>query len=238
MAEQLNTIAKKRRGRPPKNRDAMMPPVPTFAEVEADRVANGFDDAPDQPAAEVSEPGMGPSNITDDTIRELALDALRHNNEREDAMKSVKSANGAYRAVLKRAKKLGGDKLKQSIEDWLKERLMDPNDLSALVMAKNRIWSVMQLPVSCVPLGMFDERTSIATHLEDQHGEKSSVDEASDAYDRCYEAGKQGQPITRTGFTEESDHWGECLRGYSNGQKELMAKPGAPTAGAELQHAE
>jgi hypothetical protein len=203
-----------------------MPPVPTYQQNgdSAPSEENPLSESEQQEQPQ-SQTGFDSSNITDDTIRELSLDALRHHNDKEEAMKAVRSANGNYRAVLKRAKKLGGEKTKVAIEQWIQERLMEPTDLNAWIVAKNRQWLVMQLPAG-TQLGMFDSNKSIATKLEDlqrERSEKSAVDQAADAYDVGYEAGKAGHPTARTGFNETHDHWAEFLRGYSAGQKELMS---------------
>ena len=43
------------------------------------------------------------SNVTDDTIREICLEALDRKNQHEAAVAEAKSANAEYRAVLKKA---------------------------------------------------------------------------------------------------------------------------------------
>ena len=74
-------------------------------------------------------PPAAQSNITDETFQQLCLEALKKKTEHEKKVDDAKSANAEYRAVLKRAKKLGI--MPEVIIIWLNDRKLEVGDVNS-----------------------------------------------------------------------------------------------------------
>lgn len=162
-------------------------------------------------------PAPAQSNVNDDTIRELCLDALNKKNEHEKKVAEAKSANAEYRAVLKRAKKLGV--MPEVITIWLADRKLEVGDVNSRLAQQNRIYRLMRLPVG-TQLGMFDEKTTIATHLDNQQQESEREDDPSDAYQAGFNASVAGRPNTENPYDDGTEQHEQWDKGWGFVQKE------------------
>lgn len=193
---------------------------------------NGADSKPKtrKPRAANAASSAAPvSNVTDDTIRELCLEALDKKSAHEEAVKEAKTANAEYRGVLKKAKKLGI--LPEAIIVWLNDRKLEIGDVSNRIAQQNRIYKLMKLPVG-TQLGFDLDGKSIATAIEDADKTGDGIDDASAAYDAGLNSALKGLPIEKTAYTEEHKHWLEFLRGRSDGTRQAATKPGGIAEGA------
>lgn len=164
------------------------------------------------------------TNVTDDTIRELCLEALARKNEHEDAVAEAKTANAEYRAVLKKAKKLGV--LPEVIIIWLNDRKLEVADVSNRLAQQNRVYQLMKLPVG-TQLGFDLNGKSIATAIEDDAKPplEGSVEEADKA---GYDAAFAGKGITTNPYPLETAQFDAFEKGWGRQQSERALSMGKP----------
>src|SRR5215470_17499025 len=105
------------------------------------------------------------SNVTDETVAEFGQRALAAKLDHEQFVEDAKKANGAYRAVLKDAKKAGVDP--DAVVWWLKARKMEPEDLNRQINWQNRMAMVMNLPMG-TQLGWDLETGETVAHVVDE----------------------------------------------------------------------
>lgn len=173
------------------------------------------------------------SNVSDDTIRELCLDAIQKKDAQEKAADAARAANAEYRAVLKRAKKLGV--LPEAIVVFLHDRKLEIADVSNRLAQQNRIYKLMKLPVG-TQLGFDLDGKTIATAIEDDGKADGAdgTDAAAAAYDAGHDSGVKGIAVEKTAYTEEHKHWLEFLRGRADGMRLAATKAGGVAEGAAV----
>jgi hypothetical protein len=159
------------------------------------------------------------SNISDETFQEIYLEALGKKKEHEEAVEVAKRANAEYRAVLKRAKKVGI--MPEVIVIGLNDRKLEPAEVERRLAQQNRLYRLMNLKVGT--------QLSLDQALD---GPPVVGSDAGDAFDTGYEYGVSGRSVAtlrdQTEYNESHRHWSEALRGFSQGQDELMRRPGNP----------
>lgn len=157
------------------------------------------------------------SNISDDTFLEIFHDALAKKTEHEAAVATVNAISKEFAAILKKGKALGI--MPQVIKDALADKKLEPGEIEARLAQQRRLYKLLRLPVG----------TQLTLEGAADAAAPDATSEAGEWFDKAYEAGVAGKPLTSIGIDEEHKYWPEALRGYSQGQRELGAREGAPT---------
>ena len=155
------------------------------------------------------------SNVTDATIAEFCNKALTAHGEFETARDEMKQKQGAYRAVLKDARKAGVET--DSITWWIAARKREPGDIDRETRSRNRVAKLMNLPIG-TQLGLFDDGKTVATTIEDEQRESGVEKLPDDAYNEGLLAGKDGKPITVNPYPLESAAFDQFEKGWGAGQ--------------------
>jgi hypothetical protein len=142
------------------------------------------------PSAATSTP-VG--NVTEETRKEFYAKALAARLELDEAEKAAKSKRGAYRAVLKEAKKAGIDPL--AITTVLAWRNREPEEVTFEIRQINWMAKAAGLPIGA-QLGLFDDKTTVATAVENEKAAEAaaaapaaaSEEQKSEAYLKGYHA--------------------------------------------------
>lgn len=175
------------------------------------------DSKPAAPRERAEAAPAADSNITDETMSEIYAEALAKKIEHEKAVAEAKSANADFRAVLKRAKKLGIST--DAITQVLADRKLEPDDVARRLAHQQRLYRLAHMEVGTQ--FSFDDAIDGAPVVGSAAG---------DAYDRGHELGVAGKGMdSDPTYTIAHPHRHDFLRGFEQGQMELMRRPGSPT---------
>ena len=152
-----------------------------------------------------------PSNVSDDTWREFCAKALRAKADLDAAQTIAKSKNGAYRSVLKDAKKAGVDSA--AITWWLAEKAKEPDVLQAEHSARMRVARLMGLPIGA-QLGLFEEGEAPDAASTD----RGIMQER--AYQVGLTAGKAAETFDPARYPNDPDCQERFFQGWTDGQAE------------------
>lgn len=165
--------------------------------------------APDTPKKRGRPPAPKPdvSNVSADTKTEIIRDAVA-------AKAKVDTANGEYRAVLKRAKGLGmepGD-----ITWYIQARKRDIQDIDRETRRRNEIARLMGLPIG-TQLGMFDDGQTVGATVERDKTRDEKITTIGEAGHAGYEAARSGQSLDDNPYDNDPNSplaraWAERFR--------------------------
>jgi hypothetical protein len=127
--------------------------APSSAQKKADQAAKKATEEAER-EKKAADARLARANVTDDTCVAAVLEC----GPLKDALES---AQGAYRAALKKWQERGVDE----VAWFLKTRKRDVQDVEAEIRRRNRILRAMSFPLGA-QLGMFDDGESVATKIE------------------------------------------------------------------------
>jgi len=177
---------------------------------------------PGRPKAAVLPIGSAADEVVKEVYEKALaakLDAEKATKDAAPAVAEAKSKEGVFRAVLKDGKKKGVD---PDLILWrLAQRNRSPEEIDKETKARNRIAFLTGLPIG-TQLGMFDDKTTIATAVENA----ARPDSDAVAHSAGYEAAKSGKGITTNPYPLESSAFDAFEKGWGKQQSERALSMG------------
>lgn len=142
-----------------------------------------------------------------------------------------RSADGIFRKRLQVFKKAGGDV--DALLGALKDRLLDPEEVTRRIRNYNRYARLMNLPIGA-QMGLFDDGETVATKTENDARDAGPVvlnDKALTAIEQDgFDAGMAGKTLA-SGYEEGSPPDLAFGAGWRRGQEKLVERMAPAVAG-------